>query len=119
MTAAGRTAEGRALLPELERRAALTQIPRVRIEAALASGRLRAELGETEAARQKLLFALSEAEDRRLGWLALEAELALGKIDLGQEARAGAGRERLRRVIDEAERRGLFYVARRAREALG
>ena len=72
--------------------------------------------GEPVSAQKQLAPIAAEAAERGLTALALEGRLALGEVELA--AGNPAGRARLEALEKEADRQGMLFIARKAREAI-
>jgi hypothetical protein len=72
--------------------------------------------GRTTQAISRLKLNLAELETRHYKWLAFEAALALGEVEL--LVGRSEGRRRLLKLEQEAKAREFFRIARLAHEAL-
>lgn len=87
-----------------------------RLRVTFAALRVQGLTGEPVVARERLATIIAEAAERGLTTLAFEGRLALGEVDLA--AGNPAGRARLEGLERDAERQGMYLVARKAREMI-
>jgi serine/threonine protein kinase/tetratricopeptide (TPR) repeat protein len=118
--AAGNLAEARAFAVRADQMVATIEPVGTRLRAELAIARALATTGaraDQAAAASRARRVHAEAELKELRWIAEEADLALGAIELRGDD-AGAGRTRLRAVRARAQAAGWQGLARRADRAL-
>ncbi|HEY1249861.1 MAG TPA: tetratricopeptide repeat protein [Thermoanaerobaculia bacterium] len=112
----GSTADAAESVERTRRLAVSGQHETARREYVLASSLLRAARGDAPGARRSLEGAIASAREKGLLAYALEASLALGRIEMRSGA-AASGRARLADVAKDAAARGFVRIARRASEA--
>jgi tetratricopeptide (TPR) repeat protein len=120
LLAEGRTAEARRVCEHAEPLLAKMENRFERLCATLLLAEVRGRSGgadERAAALRTLRETLAEATRDSLVSIALDARLALGRVEAADGQREAA-RAELQTVADEAARRGFMLVARRARQAL-
>jgi tetratricopeptide (TPR) repeat protein len=85
----------------------------VRVEVEITRARVRAALGQTAEARSSLKDALAQAKTAGFKGAELEAQLALGEVELKAGDISG-GRTRLLALEQEAKSRGFGLLAKKA-----
>jgi tetratricopeptide (TPR) repeat protein len=113
LLAQGHLAEARSILDRARELAGASERPDVKVEVALAEGRVHDRMGEQDAAVRAFQDALAKAQQVGLASRALEVRLVLGGI----EARKG-NRSRLQEVEKEARIHGFLLIADKARRLL-
>ena len=98
--------------------AARSQNRTLRRAVTIAVGEAQAALGRTAEAARVLAAAASEAHGAGAVDQELQARLALGEVEVGDRAMAGAGRMRLAALEREASARGFLLIAQRAAKSL-
>jgi tetratricopeptide (TPR) repeat protein len=88
-----------------------------RFEVTLAAADAGMAAGKFAEARKALEAMYAEARHYRYGVYELECQLRLGKLEL-RSGKAGAGRERLQQVQNDARQKGIALIARAATSAM-
>jgi tetratricopeptide (TPR) repeat protein/TolB-like protein len=116
LLAQGRWSEAQGALRDATTQAGENLRPSTRVGFAIAGARVRAAGGGNAEARRDLEALLAGAARSRVPALLMQAQLALGELEMSSPE-PSAGRERLKRLERDAASRGFLLVARKAAEA--